>query len=93
MTRAHLDTKDTFILELSKHIYIWIGKEANTEEKKNALIIGKGFLKEKNKPKGTRVTRVVENAEDTIFKSFFNGFYPILKVEHGGSLGYDTSVT
>lgn len=27
------------------------------------------------------------------FKSFFNGFYPILKQEHGGQLGYDTSVT
>jgi hypothetical protein len=27
------------------------------------------------------------------FKSFFDGFYPILKVEHGASLGYDTSVT
>jgi hypothetical protein len=40
-----LDTKDVFILELHKHVYIWIGKEADTEEKKNALIIGKGFVK------------------------------------------------
>jgi hypothetical protein len=88
-----LDTKDVFILELHKHVYIWIGKEADTEEKKNALIIGKGFVKQHDKPKGTRVTRVVERAEDVHFKSFFNGFYPILKVEHGASLGYDTSIT
>ena len=93
LTREMLDTKDVFILELNKHIYIWIGKEADVEEKKNALIIGKSFLKTKNKPKGTRVSRIVEQAEDTHFKSFFNGFYPILKVEHGASLGYDTSVT
>jgi hypothetical protein len=41
------------------------------------LAIGKGFVKAHNKPKGTRVIRVVENAEDAFFKSFFNGFYPI----------------
>ena len=93
LTREMLDTKDVFILELNKMIYIWIGKEADVEEKKNSLIIGKGFVKQHNKPKGTRVSRVVENAEDVHFKSFFNGFYPILKVEHGGSLGYDTSIT
>jgi gelsolin len=83
LTREMLDTKDVFILELHKHVIIWIGREANTEEKKNALIIGKSFLKTKNKPKGTRVTRIVENAEDSHFKSFFNNFYPILKVDHG----------
>lgn len=57
---------------------IWIGKKANTEEKKNALVIGKGFVTKNNKPKGTRVTRICEDTEDSYFKSFFNGFYPIL---------------
>ena len=89
LTREHLDTNDTFILEVEKHIYIWIGKQANVEEKKNALRIGKGFLEKNNKPKGTRVTRVVENAEDAYFKSFFNGFYPILK--HKETLDIDQS--
>lgn len=62
---------------------IWIGKKANTEEKKNALVIGKGFVTKNNKPKGTRVTRICEDTEDSYFKSFFNGFYPILQVDHG----------
>mmetsp|Transcript_35945 Transcript_35945/g.55227 ORF Transcript_35945/g.55227 Transcript_35945/m.55227 type:complete len:248 (+) Transcript_35945:550-1293(+) len=93
LKREHLDTNDTFILELNKHIYIWIGRAANAEEKKNALIIGKSFLKAHNKPKGTRVTRVVENAEDVHFKSFFDGFYPALKMEIGANKGFDTSVT
>ena len=93
LTVEMLDTKDVFILELNKHIYIWIGRGADVEEKKNALIIGKSFLKTKNKPKGTRVSRIVEKAEDVHFKSFFNGFYPILKVEHGANMGYDPNVT
>jgi hypothetical protein len=81
LTRDHLQTDDTFILELNKQIYIWIGKGANLEEKNNALIIGKGFVQKNNKPKGTRVSRIVENAEDVHFKSFFNGFYPILRLD------------
>jgi hypothetical protein len=93
LRRDHLDTNDVFILELDKHVYIWIGKGADPEEKKNGLIIGKSFVKAHDKPKGTRVSRIVENAEDVHFKSFFNGFYPILKVEQGGAMGYDTSVT
>ena len=93
LKKSHLDTNDTFILELNKQVSIWIGKEANQEEKKNALIIGKGFVKANKKPKGTRVTRIVEGAEDVHFKSFFNDFYPILKVEHGASMGIDTSIT
>jgi len=93
LTVEHLDTNDTFILELANHVYIWIGKGANVEEKKNALIIGKQFVKAHNKPKGTRVTRLVEKAEDTLFKSYFNGFYPILKVDHGANMGFDMSVT
>lgn len=92
LIRDHLKTGDTYILEVDKHIWIWIGKEAHVEEKKNALIIGQGFLKKKNKPKGTRVTRIVENAEDVHFKSFFNGFYPILKHDCGASMGYNTEV-
>lgn len=63
-----LDTNDTFVLELNRHIYIWIGRGANDDEKKNALAIGKGFVKCHNKPKGTKVTRIVEKAEDTFFK-------------------------
>lgn len=74
-----LDTKDVYILELARQIYIWIGKEADIEEKKQSLQIGKGFVSSKNKPKGTRVTRIVENGEDYHFKSFFDGFYPMLK--------------
>lgn len=68
-------------MELNRQIYIWIGKGANLEEKKNALIIGQGFLKQKNKPPGTRITRIVEGAEDTHFRSFFDGFYGKKKEE------------
>jgi hypothetical protein len=92
LTREMLDTNFTYILELRKQVSIWIGKEASGEDKKNALLVGKGFLKAKNKPKGTRVIRIVENAEDVHFKSFFNNFYPILQYNHGDAAGLDMSI-
>ena len=84
LRRDHLDTNDVFILELHKMVNIWIGKEADVEEKKNALIIGKSFVKAHNKPKGCRVVRTVENGEDIHFKSFFEGFYKMAQVKTNG---------
>jgi len=40
LKKEHLLSDDCYILELHNQIYIWIGKGANLEEKKNALIIG-----------------------------------------------------
>jgi len=75
LNKKHLDTNDAYILELHKQIYIWIGKGANLEEKKHSMQIGQGFLKTKRKSKGTRVTRLEEDAEDSLFRSYFDGFY------------------
>jgi len=93
LTVEMLDTKDAFILELPKQVIIWVGRQSNDEEKKNALAIGKGFVKAHNKPKGTRVMRIVEKAEDAYFKSFFNGFYPIAKNDFGANAGFSSDVT
>jgi len=87
LTVEMLDTNDCFVLELNKQVIIWVGRAAKDSEKKNALSIGKGFVKAHNKPKGTRVLRIVEKAEDAYFKSFFNGFYPIAKNDFGGNKG------
>lgn len=74
-----LKTENVYILELNTEVHIWIGREANLEEKKNALFIGKGFIQQHNKPKGTRVYRIVEKTEKAYFKSFFSGMFKTIK--------------
>jgi hypothetical protein len=74
-----LKTENVYILELNSEIHIWIGKEADLDEKKNALYIGKGFIQQHNKPKGTKVYRIVENTEKAYFKSFFSGMFKTIK--------------
>jgi hypothetical protein len=44
LKKEHLDTNDTFILELFDKIYVWIGKGANLEEKKSGMLIAKDFI-------------------------------------------------
>ena len=44
LRKDHLDTNDTFILELSNKIYVWIGKASNLEEKKNGMLTAKNFI-------------------------------------------------
>lgn len=44
LKKEHLDTNDTFILELPKKIYVWVGKKSNLEEKKNAMKFAKDFI-------------------------------------------------
>jgi len=53
LKRDHLDTGDTYILELSNKIYVWIGKKSNLEEKKNGMKFAKDFIEQKGKPKNT----------------------------------------
>mmetsp|Transcript_8281 Transcript_8281/g.5909 ORF Transcript_8281/g.5909 Transcript_8281/m.5909 type:complete len:257 (-) Transcript_8281:1438-2208(-) len=81
--QKHLDTNDTFILELYDMVYVWIGAKANLEEKKSAMATAKNFIKEKKKPKQTRVTRLSEMVEDSLFKSYFENFYPALNMDGG----------
>ena len=44
LRKDHLDTNDTFILELPSKIYVWIGKGSNLEEKKNGIKTAKDFI-------------------------------------------------
>lgn len=45
--------------------------------------IGSDLVKEKNKPKNTKISRIPEGIEDAHFKSFFNGFYDAGKQDFG----------
>eukprot|EP00347_Sterkiella_histriomuscorum_P023803 403333332 len=91
LRKDHLDTNDTFLLELPDTIYVWIGRKSNLEEKKNGMLTAKNFIEQKGKPKNTRISRIPEHAEDTHFKSFFNGFYPCLKQDFGVAKGFDAT--
>ena len=83
LMRTHLKDDDTYILELYDQVYVWQGKGASAKEKMMGVKIAKDFVKEKNKPKRTKISRIPQGVEDAQFKSFFDGFYPMLKQDYG----------
>jgi len=81
--QKHLDTNETYILELFDKVYVWIGDKANKDEKQQAMATAGQFVKDHNKVKGTKISRLNENIEDSLFKSYFENFYPALNMDGG----------
>jgi len=76
LTKALLDTTDSFILDAGAEIFTWIGRGSDPEEKKSAMIRAGEYLGTAGKPNWTPITRVVEGGESTVFKSAFYQWDP-----------------
>jgi len=53
-------------------IFVWIGKNATKEEKVGAMKSAEGYLAKHSLPKWTKIMRVCEGCETTMFKQYFN---------------------
>lgn len=71
-----LDSNDVFIVDGTSSIYVWVGKGASEEEKKNAMITGTKYLASSGLPNFTPIERVLEKAETTAFTQCFSGWRP-----------------
>jgi len=74
LTQNLLDTNDCFILDCQSEIFVWVGKGATKEEKKQSTLIAQSFLEKFNYPKFTPITRVVEGGETPLFKEKFQNW-------------------
>lgn len=66
-----LNTNDCFILDTGSGIYVWIGKKATEQEKKQGMSKAQTFLETKKYPSWTKISRIVEGAESAPFKQYF----------------------
>ena len=58
----------------SNGIFVWIGSGATKEERVQAMKSAESFLAKNDLPKWTKVERIVENAETTMFKQYFKSW-------------------
>lgn len=67
--------QDAFILDTVKSgVYAWVGKKSTKAEKDEAMKKAQEFLKTKNYPAWTPISRVVEGAEPSTFKEYFQNW-------------------
>ncbi|KAJ8955341.1 hypothetical protein NQ318_003435 [Aromia moschata] len=68
-----LDPNDCFILDTTDaNLYVWIGKQCDEREKKEAMRKADEFLTSKDYPKWTHVQRIIQGAEPTAFTQYFS---------------------
>ncbi|XP_019503784.1 PREDICTED: gelsolin [Hipposideros armiger] len=71
-----LRSEDCFILDHGKDgkIFVWKGRQANTEERKAALRTASDFISKMSYPKQTQVSILPEGGETPLFKQFFKSW-------------------
>lgn len=72
MEASILDSKDCYILDTTDaNLYVWIGKQCDERERKEAMRKADEFVTSKNYPSWTHVQRIVQGAEPTAFTQYF----------------------
>ncbi|NWU60833.1 VILI protein, partial [Pterocles burchelli] len=72
LTQDMLSHEDCYILDQGGlRIFVWKGKNANKEEKQQAMSRAMGFIKAKNYPASTSVETENDGSESTIFRQLF----------------------
>ncbi|KAG8222950.1 hypothetical protein J437_LFUL000245 [Ladona fulva] len=68
-----LDSKDSFIVDSgpTRGIWVWVGKGASNKERVEAMRNAHGFVRKKEYPSHTPVTRVIDGAEPLEFRCLF----------------------
>ncbi|KAF7644207.1 hypothetical protein LDENG_00226000 [Lucifuga dentata] len=68
-----LESNECFILDngANGHVFVWKGKDANTEERKAVLKNAEQFIQKMNYPPYTQVQVLPQHSETPLFKQFF----------------------
>lgn len=61
-----LDTNDVFLLDIGRVVYVWVGKGASTQEKRQSMVLVQEHLKNLKRQRNTQVSRVLEGQESRI---------------------------
>jgi len=73
LDRSMLISDDAFVLDGVTRLYVWIGKGANTAEKREAMCHGIEYLERCGRGTKVPIARVMEGKEPTEFWDAFDG--------------------
>jgi len=67
-----LDTNDAFVFDAGNEIFVWIGKKASAQERKQGLGYAQSYLKDSGRPAITPISKILEGAENEVFNASFD---------------------
>ncbi|KAL8200069.1 hypothetical protein R6Q57_011408 [Mikania cordata] len=71
LSKSLLENNKCYLLDCGSEVYVWVGRVTQVEERKAAMQAAEEFITSQNRPKSTRVTRLIQGYETHSFKSNF----------------------
>ncbi|KAK3217866.1 hypothetical protein Dsin_011836 [Dipteronia sinensis] len=74
LSKAMLENNKCYLLDRGSELFVWVGRVTQVEERKAACQAAEEFFASQNRPKSTRITRVIQGYETRAFKSNFDSW-------------------
>lgn len=74
LSKSLLENNKCYLLDCGAEVFVWIGRVTQVEERKAAVQVAEEFLTGQNRPKSTRITRLIQGHETRSFKSNFDSW-------------------
>ncbi|CAI0374945.1 unnamed protein product [Linum tenue] len=86
LSKGMLENNKCYLLDCGAEVFIWVGRSTQVEERKTVGKVAEDFIANENRPRSTRITRVIQGYETHAFKSNF-GSWPAGSVAPGAEEG------
>ncbi|XWS43130.1 hypothetical protein CRYUN_Cryun16bG0075900 [Craigia yunnanensis] len=86
LSKGLLENNKCYLLDCGAEVFVWVGRVTQVEDRKAASQVAEDFVAGENRPKTTRITRVIQGYETNSFKSNFDS-WPAGSTVPGGEEG------
>ncbi|XP_059646294.1 villin-3 isoform X2 [Cornus florida] len=87
LSKNMLENNKCYLLDCGAEVFVWFGRVTQVEDRKAASQSAEEFVASQNRPKSTRITRIIQGYETHSFKSNFDswpsGSAPAAAAEEG----------
>ncbi|KAF5802234.1 putative villin headpiece, villin/Gelsolin, ADF-H/Gelsolin-like domain superfamily [Helianthus annuus] len=74
LSKSLLENNKCYLLDCGSEVFVWVGRVTQVDERKAAMQAAEEFITSQNRPKATRVTRLIQGYETHSFKSNFESW-------------------
>ncbi|XVF56156.1 hypothetical protein PTKIN_Ptkin06aG0094500 [Pterospermum kingtungense] len=86
LSKGLLENNKCYLLDCGAEVFVWVGRATQVEDRKAASQVAENFIAGENRPKTTRITRLIQGYETNSFKSNFDS-WPAGSTAPGGEEG------
>jgi gelsolin len=70
--KSLLSSDDVFVFDIGSEVFVWVGKGASKDEKRQAMKYASDYLKKYNRPNFLPITKILEGGENEVFMNSFD---------------------